>query len=1394
MSGHPAIGRLAGAARRSGLDLAPLELAEIIWLAAHMPTSSRDDEGSHQQPPPSETPPVSPRPDPSAATAAPQLPSTEIAEFHRPPLRGETTGRLGVLARSPGTAALPTQLALARSLRPLKRRMPSQTSRVLDERATARIAAETGLWIPIFRPRPDRWFDVGIVADQSSSMVTWGPTIAELRDTFLETGAFRDVRVWRIDTSGGPRPLSLRGETSTAMTGRHPRELIDPAGRRLIVVVSDCVGEAWYDGRVLKALAEWGRRGPVAIIQPLPQRMWKDTAITVLPVELRAFEPGAANRMLRMRPQPDHHGVPVPVLELEPRWLARWSRLVAQPHTGWFTGAATDTGLPPSQPPSPGEEPLTAADMVNRFQARTSPEAYRLAAYLSAAPLSLPVMRLVQHVVSPQPRPSHLAEVFLSGLIRQVSPDSVTPAAHPDEVQYDFEPGVRELLLTRLSKREALRVLAEVSEFVRDRLGIPVDFLAMLTTGELLGPLDSRSLPFAQVAADILRALGGSYADKADKLRDLVETARRHRHSGTEPVYAVRHPQPVGDDVTTSGSGMQTSNGEQRRQSSQPVIMRGVPARNPGFVGRTALLNQLHAMMSASERSTVILPQSLHGLGGVGKTQLAIEYAHRYSDQYDLVWWIPAEDPAEVRRSMVELANYLKLPLSTDTSQTILRVIEALKAGQPFRRWLLVFDNAAAPETLEQYLPDRTGEVLITSRDQAWATASQALEVDVFERPESIAMLGQRASAVPREQADLLADIAGDLPLALELAAAWHQATRQPTPAYVELFEAQLQRLGTVDLPPGYPLPVAAAWGVAFSALSDQSLPASQLLQLSAYFGAEPISVDLFWRGRYAPELPSPLDGVLRDRVSLRRALRDIGKFGLARYDSARENFQVHRLVQAIIRTDMSLAQQDQTRHCAQRVLVLANPGSPDELDPREVERHAELWPHIVPSDMINSSDVEARRVILDQVRYRYLIGDYESARELAQNAVNAWDPGDELTLLTRRQLANTLRSLGLTAEAYELDHEILRLFQQTYGPNHDFTLLASNSVSADLRAMGQFRQARAIDEPNLAKHIEIYGEEDPATLRTANNLAVDMRLMGDFGQALELDEKTVERRTRLFGPEHPTTLYAVSQVVRDLYGLGRYREALRLGERILPTHEEVLGAGHPEVLLTRRVMGVTYRKLGRYVRARELAETNVAAYRNRFGPAHEHSLAAIVSLANALREDGALQLAKERAEEALHNYERHFSDQHPFKLACLVDLAIVQRRLGNVTEAITTNEDALERLRRTLGDDHPYTVCCMANLASDYAATGDYPRARAMSEVVLEKSVRVRGDDHPYTLACASNLAIDLIAVGEQARGTAMSEDTVRRLENLLGADHPDVAAVRDQRRLENDIEPPPT
>lgn len=530
------------------LNLSPTaeDVLDVLWLASRIPATGpgqSTDQGQSRPPSsPSRPAPVQrgraapvPAPDDRAAPPPRQPAAGQAANGaeHTLHLAGpaERSERPAAAIRVPAVAALGNQLELARALRPMKRRAPSRLLVEVDENATVSRVADERVWIPVLRPAATRWLELAVVVDGYESMAIWRQVIREFRAVLEGLGAFRDIRFWVLDhkvtESGRMRVRPWRPGSPPRRTG----ELVDPTGRRAIIVVSDCIGPLWRSGAAQRQLASWGTTQPVAIVQPLAQRLWSYTSAQPKPAGLLALRPGSPNAQLVVSRPADEADrgrkrVPVPVLELEADWLAAWSRLVAAsgaaivPVMALFAGQADQLAEPP--PVDPPARAEADGDLVRRFRASASPEAVKLAAYLTAAPISLPVIRLIQRAMLGTSSRSQVAEVFLGGLLRRLDGQAVDD---PDAVQYVFvSEAVRQDLARRLRRTDAVEVLRQVSDLMEVRFGHARDFRALLAGRDVAGDylIGPESRPFALVAERVLRGLGGQYLAPANRLASAL--------------------------------------------------------------------------------------------------------------------------------------------------------------------------------------------------------------------------------------------------------------------------------------------------------------------------------------------------------------------------------------------------------------------------------------------------------------------------------------------------------------------------------------------------------------------------------------------------------------------------------------------------------------------------------------------------------------------------------------------------------------------------------------------------------------------------------------------------------------------------------------------------------
>ncbi|MER6357607.1 SAV_2336 N-terminal domain-related protein [Streptomyces sp. NPDC001634] len=807
-----------------GVEPTARELAEALWLAGHVERAEVRTDATDQPPAARQEPPSPGGPEP----APPPRQPGETGGGHPGPTRlyADRTGPGSpapaaddafVRVRVPTATALPQPLPLQRALRPLQDHRPPVRARYrrLDEQATAERAAETGLLLPVLRFSTRREARLRLLMDASTSTALWDGMLDELRQICAGLGAFREVSVHYVHEGPDGRPGT---STSRAPGGalRAVEQLRDPTGRQLTLVVSDCAGPLWSSGRMQRLLHHWAQAAPVAVLQPLPQRMWRRTHLPAVPGRLRRLEGLGARLEFRPSDGPGAPGaLPVPVLSPTRAALGTWARLLSG-STGLSLPAAA-AWVRADHAPAPLRTERPAADpssLVRTFRRTASPQAVRLAVTFSAVPLALPVMQLVQRAMQPETGPTVLAEVLLGGLLKRGDAEG----------WYDFAPGVREELLRLLPRGDALLVLKHCGEYVDRHFGrrarnFPALALARLTGGpepatgaeEVPGAFaevselvvgrygagaatratfalvySAADMEWAQWAADVLRPyghvrpwtwdldgpdpgadrprkaatvvllLGSWYARDGARMQQVLDeagvlTGPQERLAvvsvsedalpwagrlepvvplagATEPEARRRLLGRLSLDPATYGP--QTPGapfpGRVRR------VRYEVPDRDPGFTGPEDVLTRLDQELAGSPAPSPVC--AVIGPPGVGKTAVAVEYVHRHAEDYDVVWWVGAQDPRLRRQRLARLATALELlEGGRGVDENIAALRDAARRRPPDSRWLIVFDGWDDLQGADELLISGC-QVLITSRDTAWAEAVHAVRMDGADR------------------------------------------------------------------------------------------------------------------------------------------------------------------------------------------------------------------------------------------------------------------------------------------------------------------------------------------------------------------------------------------------------------------------------------------------------------------------------------------------------------------------------------------------------------------------------------------------------------------------------------------------------------------------------------
>lgn len=795
-----------------------------------------------------------------------------------------------------------------------------------------------------------------------------------------------------------------------------------------------------------------------------------------------------------------------------------------------------------------------------------------------------------------------------------------------------------------------------------------------------------------------------------------------------------------------------------RRPSSSPDAephIKKLPPRNPGFTGRDQLLSELRSTLTTG--GPAALTQSISGLGGVGKTQLVAEYAHRYASQYNVVWWIRAEEPATAAEDFARLAAALDLPEQNEADHRI--AIEAARSWLSRNdKWLLIFDNVNDPQDVAPYLPHpRTGHILITSRNPSFRGIATPLTVPALDRADSVKFLLDRTGQSDARAAEKLAETLGDLPLALVQAAATIKETGSSIATYHAAFGDHQRGLLLRGMPMDYPTPIATTWGLAFQEAQRFSPVAVDLLSLCAYLAPDDIPREGL--ADAAPHLPAALAEALSDPLMLDEAVAALRRYSFI--DVHEGALSVHRLVQAVVRDRLSPEDRKVWAEAAVRLVDHAFPESSDDV---------ETWPFCarwLPHALAAASQAEAHDVARE-VRGRLLArfavylqgraafaeskGYLERALALHEAVFGHDDPKVAAVL---RSLGSVLHDLGDLGGARAHLERALAIDIASFGPDHPDVARDVNDLGSVLMDQGDLPGARKHLERALAIDEATYGPDDPSVAIRLNNLGALFRDLGDFAGARVHLERALAIDIRAYGPDHPTVAIGRTNLGRLLHDLGDLKGARDQFEEALKIDEHSYGLYHPRFALALNNRGRVLRDLGDLAGARADFERALAIVEDTYGPDHPDVARDINNLGSVLRDLGDLEGARANFARVLKIAEATYGPDHPAVAIGCNNLGSVLQALGELPGAREQLERALGIAQATYGPDHPVVASIVNNLGRVLQALGDLSGAWQQIERAVAIATKALGPSHPSVQIFSRNLARLGDALGSSAGAT---------------------------------------
>jgi tetratricopeptide (TPR) repeat protein len=677
---------------------------------------------------------------------------------------------------------------------------------------------------------------------------------------------------------------------------------------------------------------------------------------------------------------------------------------------------------------------------------------------------------------------------------------------------------------------------------------------------------------------------------------------------------------------------------------SGPAVSNLAP-RNPNFTGRAELLAALAQSLAAGTTAVV----AAHGLGGVGKSQLALEYAYLHAADYDLVWWVAAETPLVAAAGLAALAPRLGLTTQPEQADQVAAVLAELAR---LDRWLLVFDNAEQPQDLQGLSP-RAGEghVLVTSRNPVWGRVAAPLRVDVLDPREATAFLLRRTGAVDRMSADDLAGELGGLPLALEQAAAYCEQTSLPLADYLNRYRRDHAQLLATGPPEDYPATVATTWRLNVERAAQASPAAMPLLRLTAFLAPEAIPPDLL--GADPNVLPAELAAAAVDELVLDEAVGALYRYSLLTRDQ--DGLRLHRLVQAIVRDDLA----DQQPAWAAMALRLVAAGFPADATDTEVA----TWPAcerllahaLVVTDHANRFAVEPVQtsLLLNQIGL-YLRGraQFAAARvSFGQGLAIAeavYGPDHPEVASIANNLGSALRQLGDLPGARASFQRALRIDEATYGPDHPEVATDIHNLGSVLHDLGDYTGARASFQRALRIDEAVYAPDHTSVARDLNSLGLVLLDLGDLAGAKDSLERAVAIDEAAYSSARPALARGLNNLAMVLHHLGDLEDAKANLERALGINEAAYGPDHPAVAGIVNNLGDVLQDLGDLAGVRASYQRALAIDEAALGPDHPEVAIDVNNLGMVLRDLGDLVAARAALQRAVAICTAAYGADHP--------------------------------------------------------------------------------------------------------------------------------------------------
>jgi tetratricopeptide (TPR) repeat protein len=738
--------------------------------------------------------------------------------------------------------------------------------------------------------------------------------------------------------------------------------------------------------------------------------------------------------------------------------------------------------------------------------------------------------------------------------------------------------------------------------------------------------------------------------------------------------------------------------------------------RNPFFTGREEVLQRVHEALHQQQSALLSQSSALSGLGGIGKTQIAIEYAYRYANDYAAVFWVAAETTESLTSSFLAFAEVLNLSERHEHEQQ--RIVTAvLRWLNTHSDWLLIFDNVEDLELVKGFLPSsrRGTALLFTSRQKALGITAQALGLHQMTLAEGIRLLLRRSRLLdeptasldqlsPHEQAAAkeIVTLMDGLPLALDQAGAYIEATQCSLTDYLRFFQASsLDLLGEREAHADHPASVTRTFTLVFERLERDNPLAAELLTVCAFLAPEAIPEEFFLEG--AAYLGPTLGTLATDPLAFQRTIKALLSYSLLQRNPATHTLTIHRLVQVVLKERLA----------------------------EEVQR---TW---------------ARRVI---------------------EAMSQLFPSDEYTQVNYWQISERLLSQA----------QVVLTFNEQWGEDQTCILPLINHVAAYLSRRGRYARAELLFKRSLRVGEQALGPEHPLVAEALHGLADLMLEHGKYARAKLLFQRAIQIREQVLGTDHPSVAISLHSLGALYWRQGLYEQAEQMYQRALQIWERALGPDHPLVALSLAYLSDLYKGQAQYEHAEPLLQRALQIWERALGPDHPLVALSLATLSELYEGQAQYEYAELLNQRAIHIWEQTLHSDHYQLALPFHNLGNLYVKQGKYEHAELMYQRAIHILEQGLGPDYPYIAYSLNGLGNLYLKQANYGQAELFYQRALTLRQQRLGPEHPEVAETLHDLARLYQVQQHHEEALSLYHQALTIREQALGPDHPETQETR--------------